>query len=598
MLRANTFRKFLYLIGRERRWRWLVVVVLAVVAGGLEIVGAMLVFLLLGMIADPGGSLSLPLLGQFPDLRSEGQDSRLLMMVTGGIAVFFVIRAGIRVGQAYLQHRMVHKAAARISKRMVRGYLGMPYAAHLQRNSAELIRNGHDATRSLANHVFLPVVSIVAESILLSGLIGLLVLTAPLATALALAFMGPTVYVLARLVQPRLERLGRLTHQMSYDALSTLQQSLRGLRDIKILGKESPFSAHFGRTRDAMAHAQYQLGTVQELPRTFIETALLLFILAYFAFALNRGSEAAETLPVLGLFAYVGLRMQPSLQTIVRGLNSLKFSSAALNDVYDDLLMLDREAHDHPDHASPTMPFREAIVLSGVAYAYEGTDQPAIRDVNLRIRRGDFVGICGPTGGGKTTLMDLITGLLAPSAGSIRVDGADIATHVRSWQANLGVVPQNVFLVDDTLRSNIALGVPEEQIDHQAVKDAIRMAQLEEFVGSLPEGMDTRVGEHGVRLSGGQRQRVAIARSLYRQPAVLIMDEGTSALDNVTEGHLVDTLERVRGERTILVVAHRLSSVKACDYIAFVDGGRIVAVAPYGELLETNSTFREMATRT
>lgn len=594
----NAFRKFLYLIGRQRRWRWLVVIGLAVLAGILEILGALLVFLLLGMIADPEASLSLPLIGDLPNLRPESGDTRLLLLVTAGIGTFFIIRAGIRLGQAYLQHRIVQKAAARLSKRMVRGYLGLPYAAHLRRNSAELIRNGHEATRNLANHVFLPVVSIVAESILLAGLMVLLFVTAPLAAALALGFMGPTVYVLARVIQPRLERLGRLTHRMSYRALSTLQQSLRGLRDIKILGKEGAFSLHFGRSRDAMAIAQYQLGTLQELPRTLIETALLLFILAYFAFSLSQGAEATQTLPVLGLFAYVGLRMQPSLQTIVRGLNNLKFSAAALDDVYDDMVMLDREHDDHPDEACASMPFEDAIVLDGVGYTYAGTDHDAIHEVDLQIRRGDFVGICGSTGGGKTTLVDLITGLLEPTSGTIRVDGTDIAGDVRSWQANLGVVPQNVFLIDDTLRSNIALGVPDDQIDDEAVQEAVRMAQLQEFVETLPDQLDTLVGEHGVRLSGGQRQRVAIARSLYRRPSVLVMDEGTSALDNITEGHLVETLERVRGERTILVVAHRLSSVKDCDYIVFVDGGRIVAVAPYSELIETSSTFREMATKT
>lgn len=593
----STLRKFLYLIGRRRRWRWLVVIALAVVAGVLEIVGALLVFLLLGLIADPEGTLTLPIIGELAELNQAGVNEQTLLWISAGIGVFFIIRAGVRVAQAHLQNRLVHKAAARLSKRMFRGYLGLPYAAHLRRNSAELIRNAHGASRSLANQAFMPIVVIVAESILLAGLVLLLVATAPVATALAVAFMVPTVYVLARVIQPRLKRLGRLTHQMSFESLSTLQQSFEGLRDIKILGREGDFSRSYNRSTDEMARAQYQLGTVQELPRTFIETALLLFILAYFAFTISQGADAAGTLPVLGLFAYAGLRMQPSIQAIVRSLNNLKFSSAALDDVYADMVMLDREDRGLPKQITEPMPFRRDITLERVGYSYAQANGHALQEVNLQIRRGDFVGICGATGGGKTTLVDLITGLLEPTSGTIRVDGKDISDDIRAWQANLGVVPQNIFLIDDTLRRNIALGVPEDAVDDDAVEEAVHMAQLDRFVATLPDRLETKVGEHGVRLSGGQRQRVSIARSLYRKPSMLVMDEGTSALDNLTESNLVKTLENVRGERTILVVAHRLSSVETCDYIIFVDGGRVVATAPYRELIETNRAFREMAIR-
>jgi ATP-binding cassette, subfamily B, bacterial PglK len=592
----NILHKFLYLIGRQRRFRWLIVIALAVVAGGLEMVGALMVYLLLALVVDPGASIEVPVIGELPSL--ETGDRRLLLLTTAGIAAFFVLRATVRIGQTYLQQRLVHKTAATLSKRMVTGYLGMPYAFHLQRNSAELIRNANEIPASLASQVFLPVVTIVAESILLVGLILVLVLTSPFATGLALTFMVPTVYLLARVVQPRLKELGRLSHDLAYRALSTLQQSLRGLRDIKVLGKEVSFASDYGRSRDGMARAQYQLGTALDLPRTLIETSLMLFILAYFGFTIRSGTAVAETLPVLGLFAYAGLRIQPSLQAIVRSVNNLKFATAALDHVYADLVMLDGADPQLPSHTPPPLPFEEEISIEGVTHRYAEADGEAIHDVNLRIKRGDFVGICGPTGGGKTTLIDLIIGLLEPSAGTIRVDGRNIAEHVRPWQANLGVVPQTLFLMDDTLRRNIALGVPDDLIDEKAVAEAVRLAQLDDFVASLSKGLNTRVGELGVRLSGGQRQRVSIARALYRRPSVLIFDEGTSALDNATEEQLVEMLERVRGERTILVVAHRLSSVRACDYIVFVEGGQVTAVAPFSELIETNSAFRAMAART
>lgn len=573
-------------------------VALAVVAGALEMAGALLVLLLMGMIADPEATHSLPIIGELPELSQARDDAQTLLWVSAGIGLFFIVRAGVRVGQVYLQNRLTSKAGAYLAKRMVRGYLNLPYEFHLQRNSAELIRNAHDAPRSLANQVFLPVVSITSETILLLGLVALLIVAAPLATGLALVFMVPTVFVLARVVQPRLKSRGRESHYLSYTSLSSLQQSLRGLRDIKLLGLEGVFTRDYGRSRDGMAHAHYLMNTAQELPRTLIETSLLLFILAYFGFTVSQGVGAAETLPVLGLFAYAGLRMQPSIQTIVRSSNNLKFSAAALDDVYDDLVMLDSRPTTHPQDPVQPLSFEREIVLDSVGYTYSEADRPALSQVSLRIENGDFVGVCGATGGGKTTLVDLITGLLKPSTGCIRVDGFDIGDHPRRWQENLGYVPQSVFLMDDTLRRNIAFGIPDENIEDTAVAEALSMAQLESFVATLPDGLDTRVGEQGIRLSGGQRQRVAVARALYRRPSVLIMDEGTSALDNLTETQLVNTLERVRGERTILVVAHRLSSVRSCDYIIFVDDGRVVAKAPFNELVETNSTFREMAAKT
>lgn len=591
---VQVLTKFTYLIGRDQRYRWWFLIALAILAGVLEMLGAALVFLVLGLVADPGGNLDLPIIGELPAIGDVGESSTILLIL-GAIAGFFVIRAGIRVWQAYYQQKMIYETAASVSKRMVQGYLAMPYSFHLQRNSAELIRTAHGTPQALSTQVFLPIVQIAAESVLLAGLIVLLVLTAPIATALALGFMAPTVWILVKFIQPRLKALGVVSHDMRYETLTTMQQSLEGLRDIKILGKEESFSDTYGDNRDQLARADYALGTSQILPRTMIETVLLIFILAYFGFSIVQGASAVDTLPVLGLFAYAGLRMQPSIQTIVRGINNIKFSSYALDDIYDELVMIETENPEiHTKDAVP-LPFGDEIVMEGLTYRYEESDRPAVEDASFRMARGDFVGVCGSTGGGKTTLIDMISGLLPPTTGSVRVDGVDIHDDVRRWQANLGVVSQNVFLVDDTVRRNIALGVPDDRVDEEALAEAIRQAQLTTFIDSLPKGLETMVGEHGVRISGGQRQRVAIARALYRDPAMLLMDEGTSALDNITEGQLVEMLENVRGEKTIVIVAHRLSSVRNCDYIIFVEDGKVVDVAPYEELVESNMTFRQMA---
>lgn len=588
-------RKTLYLLGRSRRRRWVLVILLAVLRSFLEVVGAALILLLLTLIVDPDTAVTLPIIGDFLQV-TEGVDDRdTLVVVAVGIATFFVARAVIKLMETYIQQRVVHQAGLRLSAELVEGYLGMPYVWHLGRNSAELIRNLHEAVNRLVTQVFLPSIRIVTESLILMALLTVLFVISPTGTMLAIAVLGPIALLLMAVVQPALKRLGRSTHETVGRYFATVQQSLTGIRDVKILGRERFFARQFVRDRAETARARYLKGALTEVPRVLIETSLLLLILGFFALAVGRGETAASVLPVLGVFAYAGLRMQPSLQNILAGINNLRFATAPIDEVYQELQELDRAGARRGVAFPDALLFEEEVTFEDVSFRYENTSAPALSNVNLRIAKGESIGVCGPTGGGKTTLVDLLAGLLDPTSGTIRVDGQDLRGQAREWQQNLGVVPQSVFLLDDTLRRNIAFGIPDEEIDESAVVAAVRLAQLSEFVGSLPEGLETRVGERGVRISGGQRQRVAIARSLYRKPSVLIFDEGTSALDSITEAELIGTLDSIRGERTTIIVAHRLTTVRGCDRIVLVTGGRIADIGDYDELLARSTEFRQLA---
>jgi ABC-type multidrug transport system fused ATPase/permease subunit len=360
-----------------------------------------------------------------------------------------------------------------------------------------------------------------------------------------------------------------------------------------MLGLEVPFAKAFQRSADRTASVANRKAVVSKLPGIVIEISLLGFVLAFFTYTILREESTASVLPVLGLFAYAGRRMQPSIQTVIGAINSLQTARVPLADVYDDFATIARDGIDLSPVAP--LPFERDIRLEGVSFRYDGQHRDALTDVDLVIRRGETIGVCGSTGGGKTTLIDLITGLVPPTAGRILIDGADLIGRERSWQATIGAVPQSVFLVDESLRENIALGVPRKRIDRAAVEEAVDLAQLRAYVDDLPAGLDTVVGERGVRVSGGQRQRIAIARALYRRPNLLIFDEGTSALDNVTERELIRAIETMRGERTIIMVAHRLSTIRNADRIVFVEGGRIAAVGTYDELEASNAAFRDLA---
>ncbi|MEX1005562.1 MAG: ABC transporter ATP-binding protein [Acidimicrobiia bacterium] len=590
----STLKRALDLVGRETWRKWLLLVGLGIVVSGFEMLGAGLVYLLVSLVADPSGPVALPIVGDVREMFGDNEETALLRWLAAGLTLFFLVRAAVRVGAAYVQGRVAHSAGARLSSRLAAGYVRLPYSFHLQRNSAELIRNAHTAVQQLVGQVFLPAIRIGADTLLVVGLALILFTIAPAATALAIVVVGGASVLLLLVVQPRLKHVGRVAHSTNRETLSLLQQGLHGVRDVKLFGREAWFEAVYMRSRYRMAKALYHRNVLSEVPPALIELSLIGFILAFFSLTLASGDEPTSTLPVLGLFAYVGLRIQPSIQRIAKGLNDIKFSTAALDDVHADLVRI-REVERDDDGARESMPFAHSIVLDGVVFSYEGAESSALRDINLEIRKGQQIGVCGPTGGGKSTLVDIIAGLLEPTAGTLRVDGKPADESMRSWQRNLGVVSQSVFLLDDTMQRNIALGVHADQIDELALSEAIEMAQLRPFINELPRGLNTVVGERGVRLSGGQRQRIAIARALYHRPTVLIFDEGTSALDNETEAALMVALERLRQDHTIIIVAHRLSTVENCDRVIFVENGRISGTGTYAELAASHQAFRAMA---
>lgn len=574
----STARKTLHLIGPDQWRRWLLLVVLALTVSISEMLGAALVYVLVNAISSPSGPVDVPILGDVRTLLGGLSNRAILIGLVIVLASFFLIRAFVRVGTTYAQARIAYNAGARLSNRLVLGYLQAPYEYHIVRSSATLIRNSHVAVNQVVSEVFLPLIRISSESLIVLGLLGLMLSIAPVASIIAVGVIGVSAGVLLVVIQPRMKRLGRMAHSTNQETLSTLQQALQGIRDVKVLGREHWFGRVYAKSRLRMARAYYLRNALAEIPRTLIELSLIGFILLYFGVTLFTNLGTQTTLSVLGLFAYVGLRLQPSIQQIVAGVNSIKYASAPVDDLDWDLRQIEERGADAP---AERLPFEHSIVLRNVSFEYQGSHEVALRNINLKIRKGEQLGICGQTGGGKTTLVDVISGLLKPTSGELIVDGRTINDNVREWQANLGVVPQDIFLLDDTLQRNIAFGVADSEVDMGSIYEALDLAQIGEFVDSLPDRLETRVGERGVRLSGGQRQRIAIARALYRRPEVLIFDEGTSALDHETEAALMEAIESFRGSHTIILIAHRLTTVRNSDRVVVIDQGRAVADGPF-----------------
>jgi len=595
----ETIRRVLALIGPHDRAAWIGLALLAGLVTVVEIAAALLIFMITRLVSGLDGPIELPLLGDPRARVPRLGDRQVLVLSMALVAGFFLIRAGLILVQSYLRARLSERMGVRLSSRLFRGYLGMPYAQHLQRNSAELIRNVNDAVKDVVDYTLIPSLRLASEILVICGLGLALVVTAPAAAALAAVLFVPLLALLFRVIQPRIAALGRSSHEMGRWAVSTLQQSLHGFRDIAIFDRREYFAQEYERVREEIGRTRYLRQLLGDVPRIALETGLVLFVAALVAVWAVTGRSAQDSVAVLGMFAYAALRILPSVSRVVLQVNELKFGSASAATVHQDLVAMEGAgtgASASPrSEPSASLPLRHAIRLEKVRYRYPGADQNAIDGVDLEIGRGESIGIVGPTGGGKSTLIDLVLGLLRPGSGQILVDGIDVHTQLDGWQRNLGVVPQSVYLLDTTLRRNIALGVDDVAIDDDRVMEAIGRAQLDRFVAELPEGLGTVVGERGVRLSGGERQRVAIARALYRHPAVLVFDEGTSALDNETESELLKALASLRLGRTLLIVAHRLSTVRDCDRILVVEGGRIVDSGTFDGLIHRSPAFRRLA---
>ena len=398
-----------------------------------------------------------------------------------------------------------------------------------------------------------------------------------------------------------MKRYGKIAAAERANIIQAVNEAIGGFKSVAVSFRQGffmkRFDANLSRIREADTVRMVTEKAVR--PSTELIAVVGMMAIAFFMVAQNR--EMDLILPVLSLFAAATIRLMPAIAETIRSLTSLRFYISSLTPVHHDLygggVPLAEEGAEVVDDASPSTrnKFREAIQLKDVSYRYPGSDEQAVDRINLTIRKGEVVGFVGSSGAGKSTLVDLILGLLRPTEGEILIDGRPLQAQRRDWMTNIGYIPQFIYLADDTIDHNIAFGIPQEEIDPVKLKQAVADAQLGGLMESLPEGGRTMIGESGVRLSGGQRQRIGIARALYDQPDVLMMDEATAALDNITERQVISAIELLRGSRTIMMVAHRLSTVRNCDRLYLLEGGRIVAEGTYEELQRKSELFRSMS---
>lgn len=551
----------------------------AVVLLGLMLIGMALETLGIGIVIPAVALLTQPNYAeQFPALQpllgALGNPSQVKLITAGMLILFvlYLIKAMFLVFLSWKLNAFVFGVQANLSQRLFSGYLRQPWTFHLQRNSAQLIRNATTSTNILTHEILLPGMKLVAESLVVLGIATLLLMVEPLGALLVVAMLGLAAWTYHQFTRSHILRWGEARQHHEGLRIQHLQQGLGGAKEVKLLGREAEFIAQYSAHNLSFAKAGQRQNTLLQTPPIWLELLAMTGLAALVLVMLSQGKPLHALLPTLGLFAAAAFRIMPSANRLIDAVQKLRYGLPVVDTLAHEIQLLDAA---ETLACPPPIIFREVISLDRVRYLYPGADVAALDEVSLTIPRGAAVGFIGDSGAGKSTLVDVILGLLAPVSGRVTVDGTDIRANLRDWQNKIGYVPQSIFLTDDSVRRNVAFGLPDDHIDSGAVKRAIQAAQLEGFVSGLPQGLDTHVGERGVRLSGGQRQRIGIARALYHDPAVLVLDEATSSLDAATEEDVMNAVNALHGTKTLLIIAHRLSTVSHCDRLYRLAGGRV-----------------------
>ena len=595
----NLATAFSILTDQERRTA-LWILPLIVLNGLADMIGVALIFPFLKVLEEPGIVESNPYLAMLRDMSGARTPEGFVMLLGIAFCSILVATAALKIVTVYIANRWLEGRIHSLSRRLLAAYLRQPYEFMLQRNSGELVANMLSETARVVSQVFRAFSEFVMSAVTFLFMVTLLLFVSPSVTLMALGTFAVFYAALLLGVRGMTARLGarilstnRTRHRLAWEALAGAKQVRLLNRERALIERYTPVSAEFAR-------ANATSNTMRMAPRHLIESiviggTILLTIALMMRGGLN-GDAMASIVPTLGVFALATFRMMPAFQRGYNASVSLRLSGDSTRSILEDLQSA-AGLPDLPRTRVEPLRLRTRIEFDGVSYRYPEAESDGLTDIDLVIEAGMSVGIVGRTGSGKTTLMDLILGLLEPTSGEMRIDGRTLTpTEVRAWRANVGYVQQDVFLSDATIAENIAFGVPRDEIDGVRMRAAARAAQIDDYItDSLPEGYDTHVGEGGVRLSGGQRQRISIARALYPDPQVVVFDEATSALDSETETQLMEAISALAGSRTLIMVAHRHTTIRDCDLIVMLEGGRIVSTGDHEELLSLGETVLPFA---
>jgi ABC-type multidrug transport system fused ATPase/permease subunit len=541
-----------------------------------EMLGLGILIPAFAIILNPKVGDEFPLIKPLVELLGNPTHFQLLFFGMSILIFTYFLKAIFLIFLSWRQSKFSADLSANIGKKLFDGYLRMPYTFHLQRNSAELLRNIQGEVGQFT-FISQSVISLSVEISVISGVVFTIILLEPMGAFIIMLFLGISIFVFHRMTKNRLLNWGNLRQLHSGLSNKHVLQGIGGIKDVKFLGKEKYFLNQFDFHNEQNAKTLAKVATLGLIPRSYLELLSVFGLAGLIIIMVFQNKPVELLIPTIGVFAAAAFRMIPSANRIMTSMQGIRYAQPVVELLYNEFKIINEaDKTDSLKENLEELNFENELRLNHVNFKYFKSTRNALHDINLTIKRGETIGFIGPSGSGKSTLVDIILGLIVPNKGTISFDNQDILKNVRYWQNQIGYVPQTIYLTDDSIKNNIAFGIPEDKIDEIALQKAIDAAQLKEYIDSLPEGVLSYVGERGVRLSGGQRQRIGIARALYYNPQILLLDEATSALDSLTEIEVMKSITALKNEKTILIVAHRISTLTNCHKIYKLENGKIV----------------------
>lgn len=597
---SNLIKKIKIIIAPQEKWQLLVLFVSILLAALFQTLGVVSILPFMNIIMQPEIIESNRWLNWlYNSIGFSNVNSFIIFM---GILMVLIIIIGNLTSalSTWFTVRFVCRKNHDISSALLKKYLSLPYVYFLTQNTTDLSKNILNEVGVLTGSFILPLIDIMVKGFVAIGILSMLLFTNVYITILSAIILGGSYALIYFYFQNRLKISGAIRLDENRLRFKTAGEALGGIKDIKVTGREAFFCDRYLRHSRRYFNLEAWNTLIGTLPRYLLETIAFGGIVVLILYFITTTGNANEVIPMISFFTFAAYRLLPALQAVFAASTGIRFSQTTVNKIIEDLSEKSgfrEEFLVYEEAPTKPMPFNVSLQLKEVYYNYPNTNEPVIHNLNLLIHHNTSIGLVGPTGAGKTTLVDIILGLLTPQKGEFSVDGVKIdENNILNWQKNLGYVPQYIYLSDDTIMNNITFGIPAEKIDLKAVEYAARISNLHDFIVSeLPNGYQTIVGERGIRLSGGERQRVGIARALYHDPEVLVLDEATSSLDGITESAVLEAVNNVAKLKTVIIIAHRLTTVKDCDIIYLIDKGKITAQGTYDELMSSSASFRAMA---
>jgi len=589
MFKSNMIKKINFLIPSDYKKKLFILIGLLFIGMIFEMLGLGAMVPALGIMLNPNVGDKYPKVQ--PLLKALGNPSQLELII-GGMSALVLIYLFKTLYLFYLnwrQSKFSGELASVLSQKLFYGYLTQPYSFHLNRNSSELLSNIQNEIFQF-NVVSQAAINLFLELSVMFGMACTLILVEPIGAISVSLFLFLFVLIFHSLTKNKLEKLGNGRQIHSEYVNKHLLQGFGGVKEIKLMGREKYFSNAFSEHNRKYNNIIVKANTLALAPRLYLEFLAVCGLTGLLLLMVIQGKSIDHILPTLGIFLAAAFRMIPSVNKIVVSTQQIRYAKPVISILYNEFKLIENTP-DIKHNNIDKFQFKSNIYLEDINLKYTGSLKNALDGVSITINKFQTIGFIGTSGSGKSTLVDVILGVIYPNKGKVYVDGVDISTNFAGWQSHIGYVPQTIYLTDDSLRKNIAFGIPDEQIDNVAVLRAVKAAQLQEFVSTLPGKLETFVGERGVRLSGGQRQRIGIARALYHDPEVLVLDEATSALDSDTEKGFMEAIDALQGNKTIIIVAHRLTTVERCNYIYKLDEGRIVQEGTPQTILENRKSI-------